>query len=53
MVLEQYKNIHTLLNILYLQPLHPTVRQVSWSLINDALKFELFYRDRALSARTR
>jgi hypothetical protein len=26
---EQYKNIHTLLKILYLQPLHTTVRQHS------------------------
>lgn len=25
---EQYKTIHTLLHILYLQPPHPTVRQL-------------------------
>jgi hypothetical protein len=28
MMLKQYKTIHTLLDILYLQPPHPTVRQV-------------------------
>lgn len=26
MMLEQYNNIHTLLDVLYLQPPHPTVR---------------------------
>lgn len=52
-MLERYRNIHTLFNILYLQLLHPAVRQVPWPLINDALKFELSYRDRALRARTR
>jgi hypothetical protein len=29
-MLEQYKTIHTLLNIPYLQPPHPTVRQLHY-----------------------
>jgi hypothetical protein len=42
---EQYKTIHTLLNILYLQPPHSTVRQLDTEISSEYMFIKLKHPD--------